>query len=86
VPTGSLARRPTVLGLALLCSLATATGPAGAAGNGSREEKARACRADWQRFCATVAPGGGRIRDCMKAHLGDLAPACRAVIEAAEKR
>ena len=38
-----------------------------------------ACRSDYSRFCRDVRPGGGAIVACLRAHVADLAPACRAV-------
>ena len=35
------------------------------------------CRADYQRFCRDVQPGGGRIKACMKEHLPQLSEDCR---------
>jgi hypothetical protein len=40
-----------------------------------------ACRADVERLCAGVKPGGGRIRECFKAHRSEISPACRAALE-----
>jgi hypothetical protein len=47
-------------------------------------ELARHCRADQQRLCASVHPGGGRILACLQAHVDQLAPECRAIMPAAE--
>ena len=41
----------------------------------------QACRADYERLCHGVKPGGGRIRECMKAHRSEISPACRAALE-----
>jgi hypothetical protein len=35
-----------------------------------------ACRADVQRLCAGVQPGGGRIAQCLKAHVNEVSPGC----------
>lgn len=35
------------------------------------------CRAEVQKYCADVKPGGGRMLHCLKAHEGDLSPTCR---------
>jgi hypothetical protein len=43
----------------------------------------RACMADRDRLCATVAPGGGRIVRCLAANTGQLSPNCRAAMEQA---
>ena len=36
-----------------------------------------ACREDYQRYCAKVQRGGGRIRQCMMANANLLTPQCR---------
>jgi hypothetical protein len=38
----------------------------------------RPCRADIQKFCADVKPGGGRVAACLKKHDAELSPACKA--------
>ena len=40
-------------------------------------EAARACRPDIARFCGNVAPGQGRIKACMKAHIAELSEPCK---------
>ena len=40
-------------------------------------EAARACRPDIARLCGNVAPGQGRIKACMKAHLRELSDSCK---------
>jgi hypothetical protein len=40
-----------------------------------------ACRADFERLCPGVKPGGGRIRECFKAHRSEISPACRAALQ-----
>lgn len=37
----------------------------------------RACKPDIAQFCSEVAPGGGRIKACMKAHLQELSEPCK---------
>jgi Cysteine rich repeat len=39
-----------------------------------------ACRNDVKALCATVTPGGGRIRECMKEHRAQLSEACKSAI------
>jgi hypothetical protein len=36
-----------------------------------------ACKPDIARFCSQVPPGGGRIKECMKAHLPELSEPCK---------
>jgi hypothetical protein len=39
------------------------------------------CRADVQRLCDGVQPGGGRIIACMRDHLADVSPGCQDAIQ-----
>lgn len=55
-----------------------------AAGAGANAADAP-CRADAQKFCATVQPGGGRAVACLKEHEGDLTPACKAALPTLER-
>ena|SRR5882724_3164898 len=36
-----------------------------------------ACKADVQKLCGDVKPGGGAIKDCMKAHEAELSAGCK---------
>jgi hypothetical protein len=38
---------------------------------------ARACKPDIRQFCSDVAPGQGRIKACMKAHIRELSEPCK---------
>jgi len=40
-----------------------------------------ACQDDFKKFCASVAPGGGRIIACLAQHKDKLSPACLKVVE-----
>jgi len=48
----------------------------------ARAEKAERvreeCRADAEKFCKGIAPGGGRILSCLKNRQQELQPACAA--------
>jgi hypothetical protein len=44
----------------------------------------RACAADVKKFCQGV-PAGQR-QGCLQEHVGDLSPACKAAIQAAQQR
>ena len=39
-----------------------------------------ACGADVRALCAGVAPGGGRIMQCISNRAADLSPACKEVL------
>jgi hypothetical protein len=52
----------------------------------AEREHPRACRADVQKLCKEVQPGGGRIAACMKQHEQELSPGCREQTAGAKKR
>lgn len=45
-----------------------------------------ACMGDYQKFCKSVTPGGGRIIACLAKQSDKLTPACKKVLAEAEKR
>ncbi len=45
----------------------------------------QACRADYDRICGNVQPGGGRILACLHLHSSELSPGCAQAIPDAEK-
>jgi hypothetical protein len=45
-----------------------------------------ACMGDYEKYCKSVAPGGGRIIACLAKESDKLAPGCKKVLEAAEKK
>ncbi len=45
-----------------------------------------ACMGDYQKYCKSVVPGGGRIIACLAKESDKLTPACKKVLEAAEKK
>ena len=49
-------------------------------------EQRDACKGDYQKYCKSVVPGGGRIIACLAKESDKLAPACKKVLEAAEKK
>ncbi len=60
--------------------------PAGSGGGGAQMAKVReACRPDVERLCKDVKPGGGRIRECLKAHQSELSDTCTAAIKDARE-
>ncbi|WP_246820646.1 cysteine rich repeat-containing protein [Bradyrhizobium iriomotense] len=44
----------------------------------------QACRADYDRLCSDVAPGGGRILACLQSHAGQLTPTCAQTLPRAQ--
>lgn len=58
----------------LLAGLMLTGGRAEAQVNGVLRE---ACLADFQKFCANVQRGGGRIRQCMLDNADKLTPQCK---------
>jgi Golgi apparatus protein 1 len=49
------------------------------------QENQHACRADVQKFCKGVRPGGGRIVICLKQHESELSSGCRERIAEAKE-
>ena len=45
---------------------------------------AQICRADYERHCHDVQPGGGRILGCLSANVEKLSPACRSALPDAQ--
>jgi hypothetical protein len=45
----------------------------------TREEQSKACRGDALHFCAVHIPNREKIIACMKQHLDELSPKCRAM-------
>ncbi len=70
--------------LALLSLLATLALPQGATAEGARPREA--CRADVERLCKGIEPGGGRIRECVKARRSEISPKCRAALRGVRER
>jgi hypothetical protein len=55
-----------------------------AAGKGRMEGVKEACKPDVEKFCKEIKPGDGRIAACLKSHDGELAPACRQIVDKVE--
>ena len=49
-------------------------------------EQRSACMGDYEKYCKGVAPGGGRIIACLAKESDKIAPACKKVLTAAEKK
>ena len=48
-------------------------------------EQRSACKADYDKYCTGTMPGGGRIIACLNKQYGQLADACKKVIDALKK-
>jgi hypothetical protein len=46
---------------------------------------ARACRADAQKFCQGIEPGGGRLLTCLKGREAELSTGCRDALKGASR-
>jgi hypothetical protein len=49
-------------------------------------EQRNACMGDYEKYCKSVTPGGGRIIACLAKETDKLSPACKKVLAAAEKK
>ena len=56
----------------------------GALADGAKPREA--CRADYERFCNGVKPGGGRVAQCFKAHREEISAACKTALRGARER
>jgi len=70
--------------LAILSLIAVFAAPQGAAAEGAKPREA--CRADVERLCKGIEPGGGRLRECLKAHRSAFSQECRAALRSAHAR
>lgn len=80
-PRFQTARFATLCTAALLALGATATANAA-----SRDEQTKACRGDAMHFCAAEIPNEDKITACMKQHVDELSPACRAMFKGGKKK
>ena len=44
-----------------------------------------ACKADYDKFCAGIAPGGGKIVACLNAKRDQLSATCKAALDSRKK-
>jgi Cysteine rich repeat len=72
--------RTVLTATALLCIAQTASAQELTA------EQRSACMGDFEKYCKSVTPGGGRIIACLSKQNDKLAPACKKVLAAAEKK
>lgn len=73
-------RTYTLLVVSLLALSAVTTANAA-----TQDEQAKACRGDAMHFCSADIPNKEKITDCMKQHIDELSPACRAMFKGGKK-
>lgn len=71
--------------IVLAALLLAAASPAWAQATSDQRERARAvakaCRADAQKFCKGVEPGGGRLLACLQGHETEISASCRTTLK-----
>ncbi|PSO15356.1 cysteine rich repeat-containing protein [Bradyrhizobium sp. MOS003] len=45
-----------------------------------------ACKADYDKFCAGIAPGGGRVVACLDAKRDQLSVSCKTALDGRKKK
>jgi hypothetical protein len=65
-------------------AFALATAALGATAWAAERSALQACRADAQKLCAGVAPGGGRVVACLRGQEAQLSADCKAQLGVAE--
>ncbi|MFL9866216.1 hypothetical protein PQR67_18730 [Paraburkholderia fungorum] len=71
--------------LAAALTALSAFSAANAANAATRDDQAKACRGDAMHFCAAEIPNREKITACMKQHVDELSPACRAMFKGGKK-
>ncbi|MGA7328756.1 MAG: cysteine rich repeat-containing protein [Rhodomicrobium sp.] len=51
----------------------------------AQEGPGKACKGDREKFCAGVAPGDGKLGECLKQHETELSSECMAARQAAQE-
>jgi hypothetical protein len=51
-----------------------------ATGGMAQSAAVKACASDIKSLCAGVQPGDGRVKSCIKSHVGDVSAPCQAVL------
>lgn len=65
-----------------LSFLAVGIGLSGDVAMAQTAAEREACMADYQKYCSGVAPGGGRVFECLVKQMDSLSPECKKVVEA----
>lgn len=58
----------------------------GVASAQSSSDQRGACKADYDKFCAGIAPGGGKIVACLNAKRDQLSATCKAALDSQKKK
>jgi hypothetical protein len=45
-----------------------------------------ACKADYDKFCAGIAPGGGKVIACLNAKRDQLSASCKTALDSQKKK
>jgi hypothetical protein len=69
----------------LLASSLVALSAVSAAHAATEDDQAKACRGDAMHFCSAEIPNKEKITACMKQHIDELSPACRAMFKGGKK-
>ena len=70
------------LSLAIVAFVVAFSGVASAQ---SSSDQRGACKADYDKFCAGIAPGGGKIIACLNAKRDQLSATCKAALDSRKK-
>ncbi|CAE6833345.1 MULTISPECIES: hypothetical protein [Paraburkholderia] len=70
---------------AVLAASLVALGAVTAVHAASQDDQSKACRGDAMHFCAADIPNKEKITACMKQHLDELSPPCRAMFKGGKK-
>lgn len=70
---------------AVLAASLVALGAVTAVHAASQDDQSKACRGDAMHFCAADIPNREKITACMKQHLDELSPPCRAMFKGGKK-
>lgn len=70
---------------ALLAASLIASASIASVNAATRDEQTKACRGDAMHFCAADIPNEEKITACMKQHVDELSPACRAMFKGHDK-
>jgi hypothetical protein len=83
-----LPKRAALVALALLPLFAAGAALAQDSSSGEHSgggPRSRPCRADVEKLCSGIKPGGGRIVACLHEHAADVSPACHDAMAAHER-